>query len=244
MAVAEFSTEFQPGPAPGGVAADPLDPLYRAYKINVGDNAGSNPDYASWPAALGAPVNSDGTPKIYGSQTLFAVYNDLNAANHSVKFGTTPMDAEVQQTTFGFNTAGALSNTVFLRYKIINRSTSTWQDAYIALWADPDLGNANDDLMGIDTSRTLGFVYNGQESDAVYGSPAPALGYKILKGAFHTKPIQAFAYYGIGAPATDPANVTQSYNYIRGRKGDGTPYIVPSTTDTTHFPVDGDPVVP
>jgi hypothetical protein len=242
MAVAEFSSEFQPGPAPGGVAADPLDPLYRAYKINAGDNAGSNPDYAAWPSTLGAPVNGDGTPKIYGSQTLFAVYNDLNAANHTPKFGTTPMGAEVQQTTFGFATPGALSNTVFLRYKVINRSATTWKNVYIALWADPDLGYAMDDLVGIDTTRTLGFVYNGAPTDAIYGSAPPAIGYKILKGAFYTKPIQAFAYWGSGSAISDPTNVTQSYNYIRGLKNDGTPYVAPSTTDTTKFPVNGDPV--
>jgi hypothetical protein len=244
MATAEYQSEFEPGPAIGGTPSNPLDPQYRAYKINAGDNAGSNTDYAQWPGNLGAPLNSNGTPQLLGSQTIFAVYNDLDPAKHVFKFDQTPMGAEVQQTTFGFDSGGVLSNTVFLRYKIINRSSNTWHNTYIALWSDPDLGNASDDLVGIDTARTLGFTYNGFPADVQYGVTPPAVGYKILKGAFHTKPIQAFARYYQGAPSNevDPSNVTQAYNYIQGLKSDGSPYIAPSTTDTTKFPVSGDPV--
>ncbi|HWP83381.1 MAG TPA: LamG-like jellyroll fold domain-containing protein [Bacteroidota bacterium] len=248
-AVASYQSEFTPGPVIDGAPADPNNVKYRVYKVSAGDNASTNPDYAEWPADLGAPVNNDGKPKILGDQTLFCVYNDMNPSKHfpvatDGPFGTAPLGAEVQQTTFGFNRSGALANTVFLRFKIINRSNSTWQNAYIALWSDPDLGNFADDFVGIDTNRTLGFVYNATNTDAVYGTPAPAAGYQILRGAFYTKPIQAFAFYTAGAtfPLRDPTNATEAYNFMSGLRADGSQYVDPTTGNPTLFPVSGDPV--
>lgn len=234
-----YRSEFAPGPIINGIPSDPNDFTYRVYKIQNGDNAGNNPDYASWPSNLGAPVNSDGSPKIIGDQTLFAVYNDLNPANRFL--GSTPLGVEVQQTIFGFNQSGTLSNTVFLRFKIINRSPKTWTNTFISIWNDADLGDAGDDLTAVDTSRNLGFIYNGSDNDQVYGVSPPAAGYKILKGAFFTKPIQGFSYFTQSVPK-DPNNSTQIYNVMKGFMIDGTPYIDPLTQTSTKFPLSGDPV--
>ncbi len=243
-AAASYNTEFSPGPEIGGAPADPNNTEYRVFKINAEDNASTNPDYAEWPANLGAPVNADGTPKVIGDQTLFNVYNDLNAELHNYVFYSAPLGAEVQQTTFGFNSPGALANTVFLRFKIINKSSDTWNNTYVSLWSDPDLGYAYDDLVGIDVDRNMGFVYNGSANDAVYGSQPPALGYKILKGAFFTKPIQAFANYINGGtyPHRDPGNAQEAYNYMQGLLQDGSPYLDPITSQPTVFSLNGDPV--
>ncbi len=245
-AAASYFTNFQPGPVINGVAVNPNDVRYRVYKIQMGDNAATNPDYAEWPADLGAPVNNDGTPKFIGDQTLFAVYNDLDPLKHTFVgegqqgIGTLPLGAEVQQTTFGFNQSGARSNTVFLRFRIINRSSLTWKDTYVSLWSDPDLGNWADDFIGIDVQRDLGFVYNATNSDTVYGTPPPAAGYDILKGAFFTKPIQGFAFFNPGAAG--PSTITQMYNFMQGLRRDGLPFIDPTTGTSTAFPLNGDPV--
>ncbi|HXG39290.1 MAG TPA: T9SS type A sorting domain-containing protein [Bacteroidota bacterium] len=241
-AVASYSSEFSPGPVVGGAAADPNDVRYRVYKINAGDNAETNRDYAEWPADLGAPVNVDGSPKIIGDQTLFSVYNDLDPARHYL--GSSPLGVEVQQTTFGFNQSGARENTVFLRFKIVNKSSALWKDTYIGVWSDPDLGDYRDDLVGIDTSRTLGFVYNGGMTDGIYGTPPPAAGYDILKGAFFGKPIQAFAFWSASGvfPNIDPRNAQQAYNFLQGIRLDGSSYVDPTTGNPTLFPVNGDPV--
>ena len=239
-AAAVYGTEFSPGPVVNGTFADPNSQNYRVFKINKGDTTST--DYQQWPVSLGAPVNSDGSPKVIGDQTLFAVYNDLDQTRHF--FGTTPLGAEVQQTTFGFNTPGPLSNTVFLRFKITNESSSTWDSTYVSLWSDPDLGYPYDDLVGIDTARNMGFVYNGSDNDGVYGSAPPALGYKILKGAYFSKPIQAFAYYTNGAtyPNTDPGNAQQAYDFMQGKRADGSSYINTKTSQPTVFALNGDPV--
>ena len=241
-AAAVYGTEFSPGPIVNGAPADPNNVAYRVYKIQPSDTNGSNPDYTNWPAKLGAPVNPDGSPKVIGDQTLFTVYNDMDPSRHL--FGSAPLGAEVQQTTFGYNKPGPLSNTVFLRFKIINESNTRWDSTFVSLWSDPDLGGPYDDLVGIDTARNMGFVYNGSNNDAVYGTSPPALGYKILRGAYFTKPIQAFAYYTNGAkyPYTDPANAQEAHNYMQGRLQDGSPFINPQTQNPTPFALSGDPV--
>lgn len=236
-----YWSEFMPGPIINGVPANPDDSTFRVYKIRAGDNALTNADYASWPANLGAPVNADGTPMIIGSQTMFSVYNDLGTPSRH--FGTAPLGAEVQQTIFGFDQSGSLANTVFLRFRVVNRSGTTWTNTYVSLWSDADLGSAIDDLVGSDTTRSMAFIYNGSNTDSIYGSPPPAAGYKVLKGAFFTRPIQAFAYFINGGmyPWTDPNNAAQAYNFMQGKQADGSSYKTPGG-ETTTFPLSGDPV--
>jgi len=241
-AEARHHSEFGPGPIVDGQAADPDDPIYHVYKIQSGDNAGNNEDYANWPTDLGAPVNADGSPMIIGNQTLFVVYNDADAELHTQN--TPPLGAEIQQTVFGYTETGPLENTVFLRFKIINKSDDIWEDSYFAVWSDPDLGTAFDDLIGIDTTRNLAYDYNGNSQDQVYGTDIPAVGYDMLKGAYYSKPIQAFAYYTAGAqyPYNDPVNGIESYNFMSGFLADGSPYIDPTTQLPSSFPFNGDPV--
>ena len=53
----------------------------------------------------------------------------------------------------------------------------------LAQWSDPDLGNANDDYVGCDTTLSLGFVYNGDNNDeSGYGAAPPAMGYDFFQG--------------------------------------------------------------
>ena len=239
--VAHYNSEFRAGPAFDGVPENPSNSRYRVYKISRGDNAAVNPDYAEWPADLGAPVNSDGTPKLLGDQTLFSVYNELNPEGHV--YGSSPIGAEVRQTTFGFNKAGTLQNTVFVHYSIINRSSQHWTNAYAALWSDPDLGDAYDDLVGSDPQRDLAYAYNGFPADAMYGDAPPSVGYVFLQGAAGGKPMRNFTYHAAGIePLNDPNNPTQFYNYAQGKTRDGLDYIDPMTGLPTLFPLSGDPL--
>ena len=83
---------------------------------------------------------------------------------------------------------------------------------------DPDLGDAGDDYIGSDSTRSLAFVYNGREEDEVYGDPPPAVGYDFLTGA------ASHVYFiGNGPPGTgDPYTAEMYYNYLRGTWGNGT----------------------
>ncbi len=246
-AVAQYEREFRAGQIVNGVPADPNNLQYRVYKIQAGDDA-SNIDYAEWPIHMGAPANPDGSPLILGDQTLFHVYNDLDGSAHFDEAG--PLGVEVQQTTFAVNLPGPYSNTVFMAFKIINRSADVWEDAHLTLWCDPDMGNHADDLVGIDVDRNMAYVYNGDNFDDPnpynegYGDQIPAIGYKILKGAFYTKPIQASAAYanGLPYPTHDPDTGEERYNCMQGLLLDGSSRIDPETNEPSVFPFSGDPV--
>lgn|GEM_PF-1630628 len=247
-AIAEYDAEFQAGPIKSdGSLTDPGNQKYRVYKIQAGDNANSNVDYAEWPLDLGALVKSDGTPLLLGDQTLFHVYNDLNPDAHLD--GAGPLGLEVHQTTFALDAPGVLSNTVFVGFKIINKSSDIWDDTYLTLWCDPDVGDAYDDFVGIDTIRNMAYAYNGDNIDEAnafnsgYGNQAPAIGYKILKGSFYTKPIQAFSFYtnGVDYPFHDPSEPEEYYNSMQGRLLDGSYRIDPHTGQTSVFPFSGNP---
>src|SRR5206468_1993750 len=112
---------------------------------------------------------------------------------------------------------------------------------------DADLGQFTDDLVGCDTlpdlnnhPRSLGFTYNGNNRDDVYGDIPPALGIDFLQGpivAGDTLGLSSFAKYING---TDPLAANETYDYMIGFNGDGTPIVDPFG-NTTHFMVAGDP---
>jgi YVTN family beta-propeller protein len=248
VAVIQYNSEFNPGPIIGGVAADPNNSDYRMYKIFSTSGPG-DPDYDEWPGDLGAPLNANGTPKLLGDQTLFAVYNDYEPSGHYI-FGTQPLGAEVREIIYGSADIGVMNDAVFLRYKIINKSAVTWENAYISLWADADLGEYRDDVVGVDTARNMGYIYNGDNFDEEnppnlgYGATPPALGMKLIEGVRADDPLEAFSYYMTGGeyPVNDPQDATEAYNFMQGLRADGTPFFDPIANQTTKFPFSGDPV--
>lgn len=183
--VGEYSQTFSPGEIKAdGSAADPSLAKYKVYKINKGDNASTNEDWANWPCDLGAPCEADGvTPKVLGDQTLWSVYNDIHPntpSNDAASIAS--MGIEVRQTVFAFNRSGALGNVVFVKYQFFNKGTKTLTDMYSSIWSDPDLGGAADDYVGSDVDLSLGYTYNADNDDSDYGSSIPAVGYDFFQG--------------------------------------------------------------
>ncbi len=242
VAVGEYQFEWRPGPmGPDGKPADANAPQYKVYKISAGDGP-SNPDYANWPVKDGAPVDKDGKPLILGDQTLWSVYNDADESKHT-RYQTKALGLEVQQTIFGFNRTGALGSTVFMKFKIINKGGNQIDSTFVSIWSDPDLGQADNDLVGYDASLNLGICYNATNTDATYGSAPPAVGYDFFKGPLGPDkkplPVASFNKYING---TDPRTAQQVYNYMQGRDPDGKDVVDPTTGQATLFFVPGDPV--
>ncbi|MCF7802714.1 MAG: T9SS type A sorting domain-containing protein [Candidatus Marinimicrobia bacterium] len=244
--IASYGSEFEAGVIAAGEPANPSQLKYRVYKIEKGDTE-SNPDYAEWPVEMGAPVNPDGSPKHVGDQTLFCVYNDADPDNHFD--GSNPLGVEVQQTSFGY-ASSALTNTEFMQFEIVNTSDEAWEDAYLSLWCDPDIGYYADDVVGVDTFRNLGYAYNGDTFDEStasidgYGDTPPAVGFDILQGGLRNEPLNAFGYFTAYQeyPDGDPSSFEEYYNLMQGLLLDGTPRIDPITAEPTKFPVSGNPV--
>ena len=124
---------------------------------------------------------------------------------------------EAQQTVYAYNRSGALGNVIFLKWKLTNKGANTIQDAYVSVWSDPDLGGVTDDLVGCDTTLSLGYCYNATNIDNVYGSTPPAIGFTLLHGpivplgagAADTLGMTAFLQYING---TDPMSAMETYN--------------------------------
>ncbi len=256
IAVAEYSSEFTPGPMLDGTFQTD-SPDFRVYELNRGDDAATNPDFAIWPVNQGAPVDSTGSPAILGDQMAWAVYNDGDPAQHSNNAGSTqPLGLEIQQSTFAFARAGALGNAIYLKFRIINKGPNQLDSAFVSAWSDPDLGEASDDLVGCDTLLSLGYCYNSGP-DNLYGAAPPSVGFVFLEGpiipaapedsalvsgkwrhGFKNLPMTAFNRYVNG---TDPDNPSVTYTYMKGLNRDGTQVINPVTNEVTTFVASGDP---
>jgi hypothetical protein len=274
-AAAEYSNDYVPGPMKDGTFQVDRG-SFRVYKINKGDTRTSSEDYRNWPFDDGAPalknaagedsLDAEGNriPLLLGDQALWAVYNDASVAGRVSDPGSGsagPMGVEVQHYVFGYSRAGALGNTAFMQYKIINHGSNTLDSMFISLWADPDLGDAGDDLVGCDTSLSLGFVYNATDDDAIYPGNPPSAGFDFFQGPvvpvpgntdtvlIDGRPVERVGYKQLPMTSfnkyingTDPATNIETYNYMLGLTKEGKALIDPNTGDTTTFTNAGDPV--
>ncbi len=207
--VGHFGSEYRPGMINKitGLPDDYTKPEYKIYKVRpLLDNANSNPDYLNWPVNQGAPwidINKDGKwdpfvdkPGIqffngptFPDMMLYYVYNDADSTYHTWIWGQSkPLGVEVHKTAWAYN---ALPNVQFLRFQIYNKSSRPWDDTYIGLWSDPDLGDAFDDYVGCDIGldsrgkrHDLGYAYNGDDADGPpgYGDKPPSVGFKLMQG--------------------------------------------------------------
>src|SRR5262249_3761706 len=123
---------------PDELLGDPgLDPL--AHHSWSEYMAGAAPHGAPWknyllPDGHGGTVQVPG-PDVRGDQMLWSVYNDANAAFHQNQAGhTAPLGVEVQQTTFGYASPPELASTVFLSFRIINKSGQPLAQSFVSLW--------------------------------------------------------------------------------------------------------------
>lgn len=184
-------------------------------------------------------------PDVLGDQMLWCVYNDANQTNHTNDAGnSSALGVQVEQTTFAFNRQGPLGSTLFLKFKIKNKGTNVLDSMFVSLWSDPDLGGFTDDLVGCDTTLSLGYVYNANNNDQIYGSAPPTVGYDFFLGPVNavgdTLGLVSFNKYING---TDPAQTSETYNYMNGLLPDGSPTIDPTTGAVTRFFHPGDPVL-
>ncbi len=266
-----LSSVFSPGPIINGKAAmqyTPEDSIkYRIYKINRADNE-SNIDYAEWPTNFGAPINSNGKPKLFGDQTLWTAFNSLDSTTISDNndYGTLPVfPIEIQQLTYARegnlpDTLDIFSNTVFFEWTIINKGSQQLDSAYFSFWTDIDFYLTNNvyNIPAIDTALDIGYLWSftTEYEPAVgyillYGPTIPSNGNSaIFKGRTKTnyKNLTSSANHiffggGAGDPKWLPAfSKDEAWNIARGYYPNGTKKIDPTTNKKTNFTLSGDPV--
>ena len=121
-----------------------------------------------------------------GDQTIWWVFNDMG--NTHTETNGQPIGLEIRAQAFAFSTNDDINNMTFYSYEIINRSTYELRETYFSQWVDPDLGTPNDDFVGCDVRRGLGYCYNATSSDAPgstnYAGIPPAVGIDFFQGPY------------------------------------------------------------
>ena len=272
MASASYEGEYFPGyiADSSGIPVPRIDLRFKLYNVKRTDNATNNPDWANWGnmVTYGAPfidVNHNGTyePNIdtpgvkNAAQTIFLCMTDGFIEKHipyeGFGGGTLPLFAEVHMTAWCYNNPD-LSDVQFIKWDVINKSHTQWQSFYSSVVCDPDLGCSVDDFIGCDTTRSLGYCYNGEEVDCPsnyrYSGIVPSIGIQWLRcGGIQNPGMTSFAYFACGGcnyPVceTDPNPDPQgAYNFMKGLKKDATPWVIPpgGQSNITRYCYSGDP---
>lgn len=199
------------------------EPDYIAPFFDINGNGIYEPSNGEYPILN--PSRSCNAPSDQPDQMLFLVYNDRG--NIHSETGGIPIGLEVHLTAFAFATNDEVNNMTFYRSEVINRGNEPLDNTYFGQWVDPDLGNYNDDYVGCDVPRNLGYCYNGDDFDEGilgYGLNPPSIGTTFFEGprdsAGNELGLYAFVYYnnnwdpvnGNPGPGAVPIHY---YNYLQ-----------------------------
>ncbi|MCB9196994.1 MAG: T9SS type A sorting domain-containing protein [Flavobacteriales bacterium] len=127
---------------------------------------------------------------LYGDYTMWWIFNDKGNV-HTETQGD-PIGMEIRAQAFAFATNDEINNMTFFNYELVNRSTQRLKDTYFAVWADPDIGCSDNDFIGCDVSRGVGYAYNGTNTDNQNNDPCtfpiganpPAIGIDFFEGPY------------------------------------------------------------
>lgn len=199
-------------------------------------------DWTQWPADIGAPYvdkNNNGVydpavdiPGVKGAdQTLWYVANDLDSVQAKKLYGTSSIGMEMQVTAWAYNREGALGNTEFRKFKLINKSKPaisstgiTYDSMYVSYWSDPDLGSSGDDFVGTDTTNNFLYVYNAYETDYKYNPlPPPAIAYNLVQGPVVDSPGSTALFDGRTLQDKKNLNIISSIAFAGGDPNLGDP---------------------
>ncbi|HTM67029.1 MAG TPA: T9SS type A sorting domain-containing protein [Flavipsychrobacter sp.] len=176
------------------------------------------------------PLRGD-YPDIKGDQALWFIFNDYGPTHSATD--TLPIKIGVSCLVYGYKRNTAIDNVVFYDYKTIYHGNIELDSFVMGVFADMDLGYGFDDYIGFDSSRNLGYTYNGDSFDGAgepnsYGDSIPAVGIRILKWNYLDTcganiPAQSFmAVNNSSDPVIgDPTTGDEFHNYLTSRWRNG-----------------------
>lgn len=183
-----FVTAYNAGSVTAGTYTVPADIAdypakgngnFQRYMADFYD-AGNNGQYS--------PATQGNYPLIKGHQQILSIYNDNNGTHSETH--ALPMGLEIHERAYCYfdpnlhDTMQAVNYTTFYHYTIYNRSNNRYNNVFIGIWSDVDLGYYADDYIGTDTLNNFTYCYNGDNNDQNYGS---IISGGIIKG-YGTKP--------------------------------------------------------
>ncbi|MFA5012327.1 MAG: hypothetical protein WC644_10295, partial [Ignavibacteria bacterium] len=273
--MASYWGEYTPGTFQNGSWTTNSD--FKMYTVRNGDNAYNNPDYANWYKMVpyGAPYKDLNNNGIYddgldipgmpnASQTIFECMGDGDSLQRTPGEGfgggikSPLLGAEIHFISWAYTTPG-IEDVQFISYTIINKGTARWDSTFTGIYVEPDIGDANDDYIGCDTTLNLGYCYNGDNEDGTgapptYGTAPPAFGIDFIRSPINrvtgdTLGMTSFIFLTSTAsmppPCESQANgePVAAYHYLQGMKKDRTSLmdITHSPPKRTKFAYSGDP---
>lgn len=174
------------------------------------------------------PLDGD-YPLIKGQQALWWVFNDQRPHDET---GSSALNLEIKAMAYACNSTSTLNNTTFYSFDITNYNSSAFSQTRMGIWDDMDLGYAFDDYIGVDTTRRLGYAYNGDHLDEGpnnYGSNLTISGLLLLHtpqdSLSYKAPLGAFTFYNNSlGPTGNPSLAAHYHELLNGHWKDGVPY--------------------
>ncbi len=205
------------------------------YKTDTSLWANPPAEFLKWPAHgdtangqafhLAPFVNVGGNPSIYepefgdyplikGDQCTYYIFNDDRMHGET---GGLKMKVEIHRMAYVVaDPADYLNNSVFVSYKIYNRSGAQFDSTIFSVYSDFDLGNYADDYIGSDSALNMVYAYNGLPSDdgaKGYGLNPPVEGMILLSHPLSS----AMTYNNDNSNYGNPVNTNQYFGYMNAR---------------------------
>lgn len=157
-------------------------------------------------------------PWIQGEKSIFALYSDRGVVKSG---GNATTQVNVSVEVFEHPLAAtdpSLQNAVFTTFRVTNVGTTPIDSLHIGLLADFDIGQADNDYVGTDTSGNFIFGMNYMEDEPAngYGPFPPAMAVLAL-----SHPIQSTLRYNPGMTSANaqamPTNFQERVRWMKGR---------------------------
>jgi hypothetical protein len=192
---------FWPANGPKG-----FDPVLAPY-VDYNANGKYDPEYGDYPYVPSGTV-------------LYTISNDL-LGNHTLSGGV-KSGIECQQLVWIPELTGdtLADHVVYLRFTLHNRSLQNYQGVNLALAGAFSIGDPGDDYLFTDVANNAICVYNGANTDIIYGTQAPALSIYFLN-----KTLAASMYFENTGDAVKgrPEEMRHFHHLARGRWKTGKP---------------------
>ncbi len=138
------------------------------------------------------PLKGD-YPNIKGDQMLWWVFND--AIKHFTPKAK-PLNFQINASCYAYNNKKSsekdsifLANrTIIFDFIVFNLSSETYEDVYIGIMNDPDIGFYGDDYVSCDSNLNIGYAYNADNNDDLpsgFGNNPPMVACQFLNHDMH-----------------------------------------------------------
>ncbi|HWQ82465.1 MAG TPA: hypothetical protein VN514_09365 [Ignavibacteria bacterium] len=258
LASNSYNGEYTPGYINGIGGTPTTNNDFKLYKVSISDSTSA--DYVNWfkMVPYGAPYVDKNKNGIFdqgidrpgikdAEQTVFICMTDgfPESHNQSEGFsgGTAPIMSEMRLTAWGYNEDG-LNDIQFLSFTVINKNTKAWDSTFFGFVIDPDLGSADDDYIGCDTARNLGYCYNSDNMDGTgaapsYGANPPSSGMD-----FFLSPIEYTGNPSDSVIFYDPPGSDNKFKKVGYRELGMTSFVYFTNTGSGGITCEQDPSLP